>query len=53
MSSEVRLVKLNWDEECEKDFITGRGFEITEKPFKGKEEKSLYGIHSPLFATDY
>ena len=53
MSSEVRLVKLNWDEECEKDFITGRGFEITEKPFKCKEEKSLYGIHSPLFATDW
>ena len=54
MGKEVRLIKLNWDEECEKDFITGRGFEITEKPFKkGKEEKSMYGIHSPLFATDW
>jgi DNA-directed RNA polymerase beta' subunit len=50
---EVRLVKLNWDDECEKDFITGRGFEVTEKAFKGKEEKSMYGIHSPIFATDW
>lgn len=51
--TEVYLEKLNWDEECEKDFITGRGFEITEKAFKAKEEKSMYGIHSPLFATDW
>lgn len=53
MSREVRLVKLNLDEEFEKDMITGRGFVITEKAFKNKEEKSMYGIHSPLFATDY
>lgn len=51
--ADVRLVKLNWDEECEKDFIAGRGFEITETAIKGKEEKSMYGIHSPLFATDW
>ncbi|NNV04703.1 hypothetical protein, partial [Brevibacillus sp. MCWH] len=49
---EVRLVRLNWDEECEKDFITGKGFEIKEYPFK-KEEKTMYGIYSPLFATDW
>jgi DNA-directed RNA polymerase beta' subunit len=52
--SGVSLVKLNWDEECEKDFITGRGFEVREAAFvKGKEEKSMFGIHSPLFATDW
>jgi hypothetical protein len=50
---EVKLVKLNWDKECERDFIVGRGFEVTEPAFKSKEEKSMYGIHSPLFATDY
>lgn len=50
---DVKLVKLNWDEECEKDFLTGRGFEITEPAFKAKEEKSMYGTHSPLFATDW
>lgn len=53
---EVRLIKLDWDKECEKDFITNKGFEIIEPAFKGKEgkeEKSLYGIHSPLFATDW
>jgi hypothetical protein len=53
LGKEVYLEKLNWDEECEKDFITGRGFEVTEKAFKAKEEKSMYGIHSPLFATDW
>ena len=50
---EVRLVKLNWDEECEKDFIIGKGFEIKEPAFKGKQKKSKYGIQSPLFATDF
>jgi hypothetical protein len=49
----VKLVKLNWDEECRRDFLFDKGFEIKEPGFKGKEEKSLYGIHSPLFATDY
>lgn len=50
---DIRLVKLNWDDECERDFITGRGFEITEPAIKGKEEKSQYGTHSPLYATDW
>ena len=26
----VRLVKLNWDEECKLDLMLGRGFLITE-----------------------
>lgn len=50
---EVQLVPLDWDDECEKDFLTGRGFEITEPAFKGKEVKSKYGIQSPLFGTDW
>lgn len=54
MAREVKLVKVSWDEECEISFITGNGFEITEAAFKkNKEDKSLHGIHSPLFATDW
>ena len=53
MGREVYLEKLNWDEEYRKDIITGRGFEVKEKAFKAKEEKAMYGIHSPLFATDW
>jgi len=64
----VKLKKLNWDEECRKDLISGLGFRVTEPAFKKsviktlegnkevkrvKEEKAMYGIHSPLFATDY
>lgn len=52
---EVRLVRLNWNEECKWGLRTGKDFEVTEKEtFKGdKEEKAMYGIHSPLFATDW
>lgn len=51
---EVTLEKLDWDDECEKDFLTGRGFEITEKAFiNGNTEKSYYGTHSSRFATDW
>jgi len=49
----ARLVNLNWDKECEMDFITGRGFEITEPAVKGKDQKSMYGIQSPLFCSDW
>lgn len=64
----VRLIKLNWDEECELDFLAGRGFEIKEKitskkdrkgkklpgaKSDGKKKKSKYGIQSPLFMTDW
>ena len=45
----ARLVKLDWDKECEMDFIMGRGFEVTEPAFKGKDQKSMYGIQSPIF----
>lgn len=50
----VQIVRLNWDEMCRLDLITGKGFEITEPAFKNKEgEKSLNGIQSPRFCTDY
>lgn len=48
-----RLVKLNWDEECEMDLFRGRGFEITEPAFHGKDQKNMYGIQSPLFCSDW
>ena len=35
----VRLIKLNWDEECELDFLAGRGFEIKEKITSKKDRK--------------
>lgn len=49
----ARLVMLDWDKECEMDFIMGRGFEITEPAVKGKDQKSMYGIQSPLFCSDW
>ena len=48
-----RIVKLNWDHECKMDFLMGRGFEITEPAIKGKDQKSMYGIQSPLFCSDW
>jgi DNA-directed RNA polymerase beta' subunit len=54
MTRTVQLQKVNWDEQCEISFITGNGFEITEAAFKkNKEEKSMNGIHSPRYATDW
>lgn len=56
MGKTVRIERLNWDQECRIDFLRGKGFEITEPCFKGKDEnkeKSMYGTHSPLFATDW
>ena len=35
----VELEKLNWDEECHKDFITGKGFRITEPGLKKKKKQ--------------
>jgi len=49
----VKLVKLNWDEECQFDLMRGRGFVVSEPAITGKDTKSLYGIQSPLFATDW
>ena len=64
----VKLKKMNWDKECERDLVSNLGFRITEPAFKKttvkiienskevkkiKEEKTMNGIHSPLFATDY
>jgi hypothetical protein len=47
----VRLVKLDWDYECRKDFLCGKGILIKEQPFI-KEEKTFNGSHSPMFCTD-
>lgn len=49
----VRLVKLNWDEECKLDLMTGRGFRITEPAITNKDQKSMNGIQSPRFGTDW
>lgn len=48
----VKLVKLNWDEECHKDFVIGKGFRITEPGLK-KKKKQPNGIYSHRFATDW
>ena len=52
-SKGVRLVKLNWDECCELDLLRGRGFIVSEPAITGKDTKSMYGIQSPLFASDW
>lgn len=52
-SKGVRLVKLNWDEECEMDLLRGRGFVVSEPAITGRDTKSMYGIQSPLFASDW
>ena len=48
----VRLVKLNWDEECKRDFRNGKGFEIKESVVH-RGEKTLHGIHSKFFCSDW
>lgn len=48
----VQLLRLNWDEECQKDLLTGHGFIITENAMK-KQQKTYNGIHSQRFGTDY
>lgn len=49
----VRLVKLNWDEECRRDLTLGRGFLITEPAITNKDQKSYNGIQSTRFGTDW
>lgn len=49
----TQLIKLNWDEECELDFLLNRGFEIKETAIQGKDTKSEWGIHSPKFGSDW
>lgn len=43
---------IDFDKECERDMITGKGFVVCEPAFK-KEVKNRYGIHSPLFGSDW
>lgn len=52
---QVRLVKLNWDEDCRWGLRTGRDFEITDvEPFKGgNDARVMNGIQSPKFSTDW
>ena len=52
-SSGVRLVKLNWDSCCKIDLACGDGFIVSEPAITGKDTKSMYGIQSPLFASDW
>lgn len=49
----LRLKELDWDEEFEKDMLTGKGFIAFEKPFDRDKNKNLYGIHSPKFGTSF
>lgn len=69
MGSGFTLKKLNWDKECRYDLVNGRGFRITElatqkktrkekkddenNSKKDKVKKSMYGIHSPIFCSDW
>ena len=59
-----RLKEINFDEEFKKDLAIGKGFEITEKPFKKKMKdregnivkkglKNMHGLHSPAFGSDW
>ena len=49
----TQLIKLDWDAECELDFLLGRGFEITQTAIQGRDTKSEFGIHSPKFGSDW
>ena len=49
-----RLVKLDWDKECEIDFLLGRGIDITETAYNTKDNsKAMHGTHSPMFCSDW
>ena len=59
-----RFKDLNWEEEFKKDMVLKHGFVVRTTPFKKKIKdkngailsrgiKEKYGIHSPLFGTDY
>ena len=52
MSKGARLEKLNWDKECELDFLMGRGFEIYDTILRD-DQKCLHGIQSPIFCSDW
>ena len=50
------IERLNWDAEFIQDIMSGNGFKITEPSSVTSEtgkEKSLYGLYSPLYGTDY
>ena len=52
----VSLKRLNWDAEYYTDIINGRGFTITEPSevtIDGVRKKSMYGVQSPLYGTNY
>lgn len=49
----VQLEKLNWDKVCETDLLMDKGFIVSEPAITGKDTKSMYGIQSPLFASDW
>lgn len=49
----LRLKELNWDEEFERDMLTGKGFIADERPFDKQKKKNMNGIHSPRFGTSF
>ena len=59
-----RFKCMNWEEEFTADMVTKKGFVVRSKPFKSKLKdkkgsimshgiKEKYGIHSPLFGTEW
>lgn len=59
-----RLKEIDLDESYKKDIVTGKGFTVTQPPFKKKIKdkngnvsskgiKNLHGIHSPYFGSDW
>ena len=49
----VQLERINWDVECRIDLMTKKGFVVRDFAFVGDREKTKYGIHSPLFGSDW
>lgn len=49
----VRLETIDWDEACMVDFLCGRGFEITEPAIVHNDQKTMNGIQSPKFCSDW
>lgn len=49
--SKSRCIRLNWEEEMNIDLKSNNGFIVKEKSFN-KEQRNMYGMHSPLFDGD-
>lgn len=51
----ISLTKIDWDQECRLDFLTGKGFRVYQDTFtdKNRDTKTLYGIRSHYFGSDW